>query len=347
MSAVPDAEFAAMLAEAKAVKLITEQLDHPAPRGLATTSRPPAPVGECRACNSPLAVRLIDAPDNTGLHAGCDEPSPPPSTLADMRDALIRHDNSRPRSRQRRLGPSELGTPCDRQIAMKLAGVRQKARGLAWAPLLGTAWHRTMEDVLAEENARLARERYLIEFPLSVEDGAAPEPDDGTGPIRGHGDAYDLDTDCVIDWKLTGTTARRKARRVRVPNEQLVSPEYRVQGHVYGYGYKRAGFKPRWVRVVMFARSHDFEESTEWTERYREDVALDALGRYYRLRDTVTNGDMAGHPERLATVPAVPGDACKWCPFLRITPKGGAPVDATGCEGASGQTADPASFLKV
>lgn len=336
MAGIDDAEFAAMLAQARLAAAVPGfELTGTAPY----RQRPPAAVvdvplpgptpradqgGRCRGgCGEPLNAALIDRPaDLSGLHTGCDEPALPPSTLADVRDALTRYEASRPRSTQTTLGPSELGTPCDRQIALKLAGVTRHERGLPWAPMCGTAVHGLMEDVLRAENARLGRERWVIEQKVQLDD-----------ELSGHGDAYDTDHALVVDWKYTGTTARRKASRRTVPNAELVSMEYRTQAHLYGLGHRNAGRPVSFVRLVLLARSHDYAESVEWTEDYREDIALSALTRFYNIRDRVTNCDGATHPERLIEIAAAPGEACKWCPFQRVTPPGGAPVDATGCAG--------------
>ena len=275
----------------------------------------------CRGCGQALSEALIDAGDNTGLHANCEDAPEPPSTVGEMEGALYRLDANRDRSQQKRLGPSELGTPCERQIAMKLAGVPQKDRGLAWAPLCGTAVHAMMEDTLRQENEILGRERYLIETPLDIE----PPQEDGSH-IHGHGDAFDIDNSMVIDWKYTGTTARRKAKRIRCLNSERVSQEYRVQTHLYGLGHANAGRDVKWVRVVMLARSHDYSESVEWTERYRSDIAQWALRRYHRIKERVPN-------DGYDSVPAKPSEStCKWCPFWQPDMPAGT-VNDGGCAG--------------
>src|SRR5574337_1895898 len=54
-------------------------------------------------------------------------------------------DSSDNRSAQRHLGPSEIGTPCDRRIAMSLFGVRPvNPGGDGFAAWLGTQGHRGM-----------------------------------------------------------------------------------------------------------------------------------------------------------------------------------------------------------
>lgn len=357
MSGLDDTEFAAMLAAATLARggLQPEQIAGPAPSSAdyriagndnavitQAATLAAAGVGYCRAgCGVPLAPALTDTVHGgsphpgVGLHANCEVPPAPPSTLAEVAGALMRYEQSRPRSVQTTLGPSELGTPCARQMAMKLAGVQRHERGLAWAPMCGTAVHSLMEDVLTRENERLGRQRWIIEETVHLDD-----------ELTGHGDAYDSDHALVIDWKYTGTTARRKASRRSVPNSELVSMEYRVQAHLYGLGHENAGRPVRHVRLVMLARSHDYGESVEWTEEYRPDIAIDAMTRFYAVRDRVVNLDAATHPERLADVEATPGDACKWCPFKRLPEAGRPDVDATGCVGNSANATDPTHFLR-
>lgn len=275
------------------------------PRNLAT--------GQCEArCGAPPAP-------SPGQRTLADRP--PPSTVDEMRDVLGAHDADRPRSRQTTLGPSELGTPCQRQIAMKLAGVPPQLpdKRPPWAPIQGTAMHALMAGVLEWHNTQLGRKRWLVEHRVQVDH-----------EISGNFDAYDLDHDMMVDWKYVGVTVRRKASRVRVPNDKLISPDYRVQAHLYGYGHERAGRPVKWVRVVMLARSHDYDDSREWTEAYNPNIAIWALDRYYATQDLIRQLDLANQPGLWPVVPAAPSaEACDWCPFRRR----GGPPDHTGCPG--------------
>jgi hypothetical protein len=248
--------------------------------------------------------------------------APPPSTVEEMREVLTSLDAARPRSQQTTLGPSELGTPCQRQLAMKLADLPRQLpdQRPPWGSMQGTAMHVLMEHALRHHNAQLGRERWLVEQRVQVDT-----------EIAGAGDAYDLDNQMVVDWKYVGITARRKASRVRVPHDQLVTPDYRVQAHLYGYGHARAGRDVRWVRLVLLARSHNYDDSTEWTEAYQPEIAIQALDRYYATQDLIspTGLDLATNPVLWAAVPAAPGDSCDWCPFRRA----GGSADNTGCPG--------------
>lgn len=250
---------------------------------------------------------------------------PPPSTVETMREVLTSLDASRPRSLQTNLGPSELGTTCTRQIAMKLAGLPRQLpdRRPPWAPMQGTAIHGLMEQALRHHNDQLGYVRWLIEEDLNI-------ADDYNETLRGHGDAYDLDHDMVIDWKYVGSTALRKVKRKTVSVAELVSPAYRTQTHLYAYGHARAGREPRWVRLVLLARSHDYDESAEWTERYDPTIAADAINRYFAIKDMLKTLPVAAAPALWAAVPADPSDDnCAWCPFRRA----GGPADGTGCPG--------------
>src|SRR4051812_9182952 len=142
-------------------------------------------------------------------------PSTPPSTITELRQVLIDYEANRPRSMQKALGPSEIGTPCQQEIARKLAGApRRPITEPTWAPFQGTAVHASMEDVVAFWNRQLDRERWLAEDRLTVVEGipaAVPGgPDYPT--VAGNGDAFDQDHAMVVDWKHVGTTALDKVR---------------------------------------------------------------------------------------------------------------------------------------
>jgi hypothetical protein len=152
-------------------------------------------------------------------------------------------------------------------------------------------------------------------------------------PIAGAGDAFDLDYGMVVDWKHTGKTARdnlARAKRMGKPPAEQVSAEYRVQGHLYGYGHARKGRDVRYVRLVLLARSHDYDESQEWTEAYDPAIAIAAVQRYYATHDLLQALQVTAAPDLIAAVPATPHrDTCKWCPFARP----GQPADWHGCPG--------------
>jgi hypothetical protein len=222
---------------------------------------------------------------------------------------------------QKALGPSELGTPCQQQIARKLAGApRRPVTEPTWAPFQGTAVHASMEQVVAYWNERLGRERWLAEDRLIVDPGPGHYP-----AVEGNGDAFDLDHAMVVDWKHVGTTALKKLRTAKRlgkhPREQ-VSQEYRIQAHLYGLGHANKGRDVRHVRLVLLARSWQYDDSDEWTEAYNPDLALWAIQRYWDVVDQVAELDLANHPDQITRVKAPPvtaGSARSPAPASRRT----------------------------
>jgi hypothetical protein len=235
----------------------------------------------------------------------------PASTITELRQILIDFEANRPRSMQKALGPSELGTPCRQQMARKYAGApRRPILEPTWAPFQGTAMHASMEDVLAFWNTALGRERWLAEDRLTASpmvpgaDGSHDYPE-----VAGSGDAFDLDTGTVVDWKYVGTTALNKlrtGRRTGKPVKDQVSQDYRVQAHIYGLGHAAKGRDVKHVRLVLLARSWKYDDSDEWTEPYDERIAIWAIDRYYRVVDMVHELDLVNHRDQVALVPASP-----------------------------------------
>lgn len=289
------------------------------------TVDPPAPEQPARAEPAALPV-FIPRPDDD---------VEPPSMLPGIQALLRDFDESRPRSQQKRPGPSELGTPCGRQLAYKIAQYKgaqiaePNDRGLKWAALQGTMMHRLMEEVLEWENGRRAGEPGFD--PWDVEAEAVIDDN-----IRGSSDAHQRVT--VVDWKYTGKSKLdklRSAKRRGLPPKEQITQEYRVQTHLYGLARELRGLPVKWVRIILLARSYDFTESEEWTERYDPRIAAWAVNRYYRLDELVDELNLAEHPERWVEVPSSPsGDACHFCPFKRP----GGDADDTGCPGDTGDS---------
>lgn len=272
--------------------------------------------------------------------AGLAGPTEPPSTITELRQVLINFEANRPRSMQKELGPSELGTPCQQQIARKLAGAPQRPiTEPTWAPFQGTAVHASMEDVVAFWNKQEGRERWLAEDRLTVV-GACPDADGNPylPAVEGNGDAFDLDHHMVVDWKHVGTTALTKlrtAKRLGKPAKEQISQVYRVQAHLYGMGHANKGRRVDHVRLVLLARSWKYDDSDEWTEPYDERIAQWAIERYYDVVGMVHELDLTNHPDQVALIPAAPSnDACGFCAYKRP----GQPSDFGGCAGDEAAT---------
>lgn len=305
---VSNAEFGALLATLGAAPSIEDA---------ALTAL--APLGAellCRVCALPLAADHADL----GTHAACDPPrrfeTPPPATLTDLSAALTAYDANRARSRQVAIGPSEIGVPCDRRLAYSLVNAPpQPWPGVKWAPLLGTAVHALIADALRDANDRAGRVRWLVEQRVVAD-----------RQVDGSCDAYDTDTDTVIDWKLVGKSTADKARRGG-PGDQ-----YEAQAHIYGRGWQRIGRDPRWVRIVFLPRwSSSITDAYEWTAPYSRLSAERALTRRSDVAARAAALDLVNNPADWARIPgAVSSGDCYFCPYHRASRN---VIDLDGCSG--------------
>lgn len=225
---------------------------------------------------------------------------------------------SAPRSRQRAIGPSEIGTPCVRRLAYRLLDWDPKPNSDTdpWASIVGTAVHAWLEKTFAANNPRLpdGRERYVLERRVSADPA-----------LTGSSDLLDRHLRCVIDWKVPGATAMKGYRDKRDPGLS-----YRVQAHVYGLGYANAGEDIEHVAIVFLPRSGRLDGVYVWTEPFQPAIAHAALQR----RDNILTALMALDPETIpqawAAFPAA--DAyCTHCPWFLP----GSTDLSRGCPGAS------------
>jgi len=202
-------------------------------------------------------------------------------------------DNN-PRNLQKAIGPSEVGHPCPRQVAMKVAGVTPNPSWLDPMPsILGVAFHAWMEE-------NLDRREWIPEHKVHV---------DGRG-LWGHSDAYHIPTRTVVDWKLLGATMWRDW------TGGYVNQTYKVQAHSYGKGFLRAGYPVDRVAVAVFCRAKSLNDLFVWSEAWDESIADQALLRLEAIK-TYVNGTGASDTNRapLLAIDAVAGDGCYFCPF--------------------------------
>jgi hypothetical protein len=207
------------------------------------------------------------------------EPSEFPN-LADELFRIIRHAISdAPRSKQRTIGPSEIGTPCSRRLGYHFLDVPKVNYDPApWIPTVGTAIHMWLEDVF--KSANLEHEpglRWLIEHRVNV-------GEIGDESINGSCDLYDRVTRTVVDWKSCGVTALRNYRKAG-PGDT-----YRTQLHLYGRGWTRRGLPVDRVALIALPRNAELADAYIWHEPYNEQLAVDALDRATRIKEATTAG---------------------------------------------------------
>ena len=198
------------------------------------------------------------------------------------------------RSLQKAVGPSEIGTECERQLAMKYAGVEpSNHRDSGWAAWLGTQGHAGMERIMNWWTG--ATGAYLVERKVFVDSDAVPS---------GHSDLIDRVMHQIVDWKFLGYHSLKKFRLAGQPSEQ-----YKAQLHTYGYAAKRAGERIDHVCLVAFPReSSDLNSDLwVWSEPYSLEKALKAIKRAERIRKQVRGG------RGLYDFPTA--DDCRYCDF--------------------------------
>lgn len=208
--------------------------------------------------------------------------------------------NNQPRSKQKLIGPSEIGTACVRCLARKLAGVDKLplngVEDVAWLPAIGTAVHALLEEFFkADNDLRISNDedpRWLIEEKLDI--GKI-----GDHEITGSCDLYDLQTNTVIDHKIVGQTKLKDVPR-KGPGDQ-----YRIQAHLYGLGWALRGFAVTEVAVKFYPRNHiNLTAGYFWSEKYDESIALGALQRANNIYDSVeTSTDLNEYLKTLETSP--------------------------------------------
>ncbi|MFC3980195.1 hypothetical protein [Streptosporangium jomthongense] len=251
--------------------------------------------------------------------------------LANELDGLIEGAiNNQPRTLQTRIGPSELGIPCDLRIGYKLAGhpAVNTNQPLSWKAWIGTNVHNGLQELLERANWALpnwhtdGQSRYALEERVTV---GQINGDD----ISGNSDLY-LDG-VVWDWKVPGGNTLREYKK-RGPGEQ-----YRVQAHTYGLGWERLGFPVTDVAIYFLPRDQEWKQRFLWSEPYDRTVAEAALSRADGIAKLVQALGPAAFPllkRREAW--------CRSCPWFRP----GAMNLPDGCPGDPDALTEAASELQ-
>lgn len=232
----------------------------------------------------------------------------PHRELLDDLTSLIRYAAANaPRSQQRSLGPSEVGHPCARKLALGLMDEpRCNPDGDPLPSIVGTAVHAWLEAAASTDNERLGRERWITERRVTVREG-----------LSGTCDLYDQDTATCIDWKCPGTS--RMKHYVRHGPSQV----YRVQAHLYGRGYRNAGLPVERVAVAFLPRGGQLRDAHLWTEPYDDALVDQILERIDLVQVAIADLDVEHDVERYLLIPKTPDGDCIFCPFFSPKPKNG------------------------
>ncbi|WP_026127719.1 hypothetical protein [Nocardiopsis lucentensis] len=236
-----------------------------------------------------------------------------------LTEIILDASTNAPRSRQRRIGPSEVGDPCPRRLAYKLMDwPAANDGGDPWPSIVGTATHDWLANALERHNRQTGTKRFLVEERVHVDDSSV-----SGYRLSGSCDAYDTATHTVIDHKVVGDSVMRKYKT------EGVREQYRIQANLYGLGWENAGYTPQTVALAFYPRGGMLGGLWVWTDVYDRTVALDALKRLGTIRDALIALDPEARPQMWEHLPAQPSSACRFCPFW----KPGSADLAVGCPG--------------
>ena len=234
--------------------------------------------------------------------------------MSEIYDRIIK-ELTRPseRDKQRKVGPSELGDLCERCLAEKLLGVHKEEKTHPLAPMIGTAFHLYLENVIGLKD-------YLKETKVTV--GTI----EGYGDISGTADGFDTATGHVVDYKVL-SKKKIKAFSSATFFDEDYNPEfysdsmtegqlkkYYYQMQLYGLGMENAGYEVNHTSLILFPRDCTVESvmsaSHELCFKYNREAALAVLERANQIfKWAINNWD------RLEELDSHPG--CYYCTFKR------------------------------
>jgi hypothetical protein len=195
------------------------------------------------------------------------------------------------RSAQLTIGPSEVGTPCDRRLAMSLMRTLPvNPGGDGWAAFVGTCVHVGLADMFVWAGKHTGR--YAVEVPLTFGSEYMP---------KGTGDLLDRTLYLFADHKLMGRSSLDRLRTAG-PSETYV-----VQVMLYAYAARRAGETVENVAIYGWPREgSSLSDLYVWAVPYDPAVAANALARVERI-----GGLVAAHSDMKDWDTA---DDCRFCP---------------------------------
>lgn len=189
---------------------------------------------------------------------------------------VIQHRiDNHPRSLQKRIGPSEIGTPCDRQLAYKLAGVPESRDSDKWKATVGTAIHSWLEQAFVADCHGKHPAPWLVENKVTT-------AHIGEDEIDGSTDLYARPWAAVVDWK-TCSPSVLKTRKKEGP-----TPSQEVQLHDYGRGWAARGLPVETVHLVYLPRNGELREAVHWSAPFDPSIAERAYERANRISTLVT-----------------------------------------------------------
>lgn len=195
--------------------------------------------------------------------------------MSEITELLLRslkaQDSDRPRSKQKKIGPSGAGS-CKRYLWHTLKDTPKTLETDNLPAIMGTYIHTGISEAIKREDP--FGDNFLIEQQFS------------TDRITGNIDLFIKDQGLVIDWKTI------KANGLRYfPNEKQ-----RYQIHIYGYILQENGYTVNDVALVAICRDAGSDKVTEFREPYSRDIAEMGLQWIESVQHIVENNLPAPEP---------------------------------------------------
>ena len=188
--------------------------------------------------------------------------------------SLTAYDNSRDRSTQIEIGPSQIGG-CRRQVYHQIKGTPETNPNTeALAAILGTFIH----SGIAESMQRLDpfNENFLIEQEFVA------------GDLKGHVDLYIKDQKTIVDWKTT------KLKSLRY----FPSTQQRLQVQLYGYLLSANGYEVENVALVAVPRDGVMAQIKTHVELYSPEIAKQGLAWLADVKELAISSESPPAPEK-------------------------------------------------
>lgn len=217
-----------------------------------------------------------------------------------LKEIFYQYTNRSRRSQQTTLGPSQVGTPCDRRLVMHLLGAPHlNPGGDNWASFVGTQIHNGLEGMFKWADA--GQGRFATEMRLQFPSALVP---------RGTADLIDRTLFMVDDHKAMGQWSLDK---LRTSGPSLL---YRTQLHVYGMGARQRGERIERVALIGWPRDKsNLDDLYVWSEPYDPQIARDALQRVDGLKTWADKMRADGaSPQQVAEAASI-ADDCRFCPY--------------------------------
>jgi hypothetical protein len=187
------------------------------------------------------------------------------------------------RSHQVRVGPSQIGDPCDHCLGRAMAHM---AFPMPFSPSsqtlptwIGTAMHEKLERLISAHIGSLGM--------CLTEHRTVCGEITNYGRIVGSVDLYHIPTGTVVDWK---GSSKEKIRGYKLNGS---GQQYRVQRNLYGLGLVAEGYDVQSVANFYIPRDgFTLSEIYYEIEPFDADIALRALIRAQKIYQMVLDGEL-------------------------------------------------------